>query len=476
MSTPLKVTEAYEKLKKEYPFYVALKKINGKYYLYKQTSHADENKKVKVITEYLGRVKDDGVFIKKVISKDTELENAKTLILARGGKVILPERTEEGEYLPVKELMSDEIDKKILTTLSMNARASLAFMGRQIGLSQNATYNRVKHLEEKYGIRYMAEINVEKLGFLPLLIMVKFIDKSPSIKEVIDALKDESRVQLVFTTKGDYDLVIYALAKNVTSEETIDTVVKLRMGGLIKYPGKWYVTLFWKHSLGYIPLRDEFIDSIKDNLLKREYAILKELNKNGIMDFTEIDKKYGFDNGRSQYTYYRLKEKGIISRITISEQELPIKYVGVILKEIIDEKKFRKNRVNSLLDILDETNFPTTKYILTGDYGNPDGSILFMPIFNPGHLEANVEKLSSFDLGLNIRTWIITNILLGSFCFRKFDLAYASQYGPLEREYGIKRPTMVDYEITGKAKIRGTKSKEFTIDLNKPTENLEEDD
>lgn len=462
MSVPLKVTEAYEKLKKEYPFYVALKKINGKYYLYKQTSHADENKKVKVITEYLGRVKDDGVFIKKVISKDTELENAKTLILARGGKVILPERTEEGKYLPVKELMSDEIDKKILTTLSMNARASLAFMGRQIGLSQNATYNRVKQMEKKYGIKYLAEIDVEKLGYLKIFIMVKFTDKLPSKQELIEALEKEPRVQLAFLTKGDNDLVIYALAKNTNSMETIDTIVNLRTGELLKYPARWTAVPFYEH-FGYVPLRDKFIDTLKEDLRKREYALLKELNKNGGENFTSIDKRYGFDLGRSQYTYYKLEKDGIIKRITMSMQKIPIKYTGMITKEIIDEDKFRKNRVLSLQDIIKDNNSPINKYSLTGDISNPDGSLLFIPELNEGTITSATESISQLDLGINLKMSIITDILVGTFCYRSFDILHSRQHKLLVEKYGFKESELLDYKETGRERRIRLKTNEIDI-------------
>ncbi len=452
---PEKVKVEYERLKKEYPFYVALKQINGKYYLYKQTSRTDENKKVKVTTEYLGRVIEDGTFMRKVVSKNVELENAKAIIMSRGGKVILPEKTDEGTFVPTKELTHDEIDQKILTTLSMNARASLAFMGRKISLSQTATYNRVKQLEKRYGIRYLVEVDIEKLGYLKFLIMVKFIDVHPPVEELKNAIEKEPRVQLAFLTNGDYDLVLYGLVRNVQSEEAIDIVASLRTGALAKYKSVWYTVPFYEH-FGFIPLRNDFINFIKKDLLKREYAILKELNNNGILDFTEIDKKHGFDPGSSRYTYYKLKERGVLRRITITLQNAPIRYMGMIFKELVDEEQFRKNRVSSLMNIIEETTYLTDKYCLTGDIGNPDGSLLFMPVYSNNDLDLAVEKLVQLDLGIKIKTLVVTSIILGSFCYRKYDYVHSKQHHILVQSYGHKQEEKINYEETGrKINIKG---------------------
>ncbi|MCW6160553.1 MAG: AsnC family transcriptional regulator [Candidatus Micrarchaeales archaeon] len=476
---PRIVRAAFNELKREYKFFTVLRQANGHYYVYRQTARWDKDaKKVKSKQEYIGKIEADGTFVKKSTSAEIDFEMAKKIVEEHGGEISFSGKPGQKPSAP-NELQPDLVDTKILTTLSMNARASMSFMGRRIGLSQNAIYNRIGQLEKRYGIRYMAEIDVERLGYLPFLITVKFLGPIPSREEIIKALKKDPRVQLAFTTKGDYDLVIYALSKSINSEETIDIVVSLRTGALIKYPAKWYTSTFWKHASGYIPLRDEFVDSLKGNLLKREYAVLKELNSNGKSDFTEIDKKYGFDKGRSQYTYYKLKESGVIKRITLSMQRVPIKYIGIILKEIIDEDKFRKNRVKSLLDIVQDSPLPVNKYILTGDYGNPDGSVLFMPVQNDGDLEANIENLAGLDLGLNFRTLIVTGILLGSFCLRKFDQAYATQYKPLEEQYHITRPEVIDYEASGRRKTASAKKgKEFIIEpqTDKYTEDLEEDD
>ncbi len=58
------------------------------------------------------------------------------------------------------EIRDKEIENKILTILSMNGRAPLSFIKDKIGLTKHPTYRRIKQIEEKYDIHYIAEIDV----------------------------------------------------------------------------------------------------------------------------------------------------------------------------------------------------------------------------------------------------------------------------------------------------------------------------
>lgn len=59
----------------------------------------------------------------------------------------------------------DVLDKKILDMLKMNARASFATIGKEVGLSAPAIGKRVKQMEEEGIIEgYALKVNHEKLG------------------------------------------------------------------------------------------------------------------------------------------------------------------------------------------------------------------------------------------------------------------------------------------------------------------------
>jgi Lrp/AsnC family leucine-responsive transcriptional regulator len=75
----------------------------------------------------------------------------------------------------------DQIDIRILTELQLNARVTLAELGRRVGLSAPAVGERVQRLEETGVITgYHAEIDPKTLGF-PVTIMVRV---RPAIREL----------------------------------------------------------------------------------------------------------------------------------------------------------------------------------------------------------------------------------------------------------------------------------------------------
>jgi Lrp/AsnC family leucine-responsive transcriptional regulator len=60
----------------------------------------------------------------------------------------------------------DQIDRKILQELAVDARVPFAELGRRVGLSPSAAAERVRQLESLEFIRgYRAEINLQALGY-----------------------------------------------------------------------------------------------------------------------------------------------------------------------------------------------------------------------------------------------------------------------------------------------------------------------
>ena len=456
------ILSTYKRVSNEYPSFVALKRINDKYYLYSQTTRYDKKeKKQKTVSKYLGRITAEGVFIKKSrTSEKDDLEIAKEVIEAHGGKVVLPETAGNNVQVAVKNLTLDEIDDRILTAMSMNARASAAFIETCMSLEQGAAESRIKQLEKRYGIRYVAEIDTEKLGYSKFMAFGRFLGKVPTVETIKTATKSIPNIQLVATLKGKYDLFMYILAKNNEELTAILTEIEL---GLSAYKMKLYNSHFHE-TYNFIPIRDEFLELVKSELKQRGYRLLKELNNNGDAKFAEIDKKYAQERGRSSYAYYGLINNGILKRVTINMSAAPIRGIGIVYASFIDWGKFAKNRSSLLLDISEDVKLPTSKYILVGDVGIPRGGIFFIPLFAEGDLECTKERLDKFKLGTSLDTYIVSKVIIGSFCIRKFDNGHSRQYDILVEKYGIPKRPYLNYHETGRMKkesqrrdIRGLK-------------------
>jgi DNA-binding Lrp family transcriptional regulator len=459
---PSEVAKVFGKLREESKSKIYLKAIGGRYYVYKESGRWDKEKKKTIVkSEYLGRILDNGTYVKKIAAYGDELERAKALILEKGGNITWPERKEGTEAVQLSNqapVEAGEIDTKLLMALSMNARASFAHIGKLVGLSPSATYARVKNLEKRYGIRYTAEIDLDKLGYTTHLILIKFQTEIPSMENLKEAVKKDPRIQLAFLTKGEYDLIIFVLTE--TGEEGRFGLYKQRDTLFTDYDARWYRAPVY-FTYNFIPIREEFFELLKAQVWKRtketprlpegrisygEYCVLYELVKNGVMDFSEIDRKYGFDRGMAQYTYHRLKEKQIIRRITMSMSNLPIKYLAVQYLENTNDKNWVEAKPKLLAHIIKETIRPTDYCALVGDAGTPNGSIFVIPLFSDEDLEKAEEELRSTIKNPKVTTSIVVSTLVNSLCFRKFDRTQSTQYNRLVDNYGFKNQPVIKYE------------------------------
>ena len=134
---PKKIADGFERLKKENPPRLVLKMINGKYYVYRERGVWLKNlRKNKTLSEYLGRVTDEGAFIKKALHARNDIGSAKALIEQHGGEIIWHKR-EDGEAIANTFQNSDvnQIDLKILTCLSMNARMPVPSIAKLAGIN-----------------------------------------------------------------------------------------------------------------------------------------------------------------------------------------------------------------------------------------------------------------------------------------------------------------------------------------------------
>ncbi|MCW6159525.1 MAG: hypothetical protein LVQ95_00340 [Candidatus Micrarchaeales archaeon] len=461
---PTKVKDAFAEVKKIYPFRIVLRSIYGKYYVYKDTGVYDKTmKKSRVISEYLGKITEEGKFIKKWASVENALERAKLLIKKHGGTVFLPREETNRIEFKNEEKNLNKVDASLLTVLSMNARADLAHYGKKLGLRSDATYNRIKQLEKRYSINYLPEIDASKLGYLQYIAFVKFRDKRPDMIKLTAIFHNESNVQFAVATSGKYDIIVIFLAKN--NSEASEFIYALRKKGEFSgYLSEWYLSTI-DLLYGCARVRANFFDQLIENepnenlrgkkaeMQRREYKVLKELCADGSVDFSKIDKKYGFDNGRADYTYTQLKDRGIIKRMTLTMSNLPIKHISIFIVKDLEATEWENGRELLFREIID---MPETalinKYSAVGTIGMPGGVIMILPIFREGYSLEIEGKIRKYIKHAEIEILTIEKTLAGSLCYRRFDNTYSKQYNRLVQEYGFKKLPIINYEETGRLK------------------------
>lgn len=454
---PEQVKTTLEVLKREYGSYLEIKFVNKRFSVFEATSKYDPTiGRSRKITRYLGWITEDGVMVParhrqpkpqeivKAIAREEAIQKMDLEVLSQ---VAQEERGAASKY-----------ENTILMNLSMNGRISHKTIAQRMGLKQTAAEYQIRKTEQKYNVVYPLEIDVNKLGYLEFVIFIKFLGTKPSREEIASEFEKQPIVQFCAILKGNYDIMLYVLTEKdfgIANSRLND----FRSTTLVKYPGEWDVKLAYTRY-GHFPVREKFFDLLdgkvwhrtkesprprENDLLYSEYVLLKELASTGNKNFTNIDAKYNFPRGRSQYTYYKLMEKGAIKRVTIN-MDPPVKSNAIIMMKRIDLYKFDKTRADWRMDVISYNENPTNKYSTILDIWDPDGSIRIAPLYKNQSIDMLIEELKTKTAGAEFDGAIISDVLIGKLCYRLFDNKYSSHYENLIKSGVIKQEPLTQYK------------------------------
>ena len=122
----------------------------------------------------------------------------------------------------------NNIDKRLLSLLRMNARMSTSELARQLGTSRSTVQSRLKRLEEKkiiggYTIQYGSDYE-RKL--ITAYVLIKVAQKLTG--KVYVSLNKIPQIRALYSISGDYDLIAVITAESTEELSTLlDEVVNL---------------------------------------------------------------------------------------------------------------------------------------------------------------------------------------------------------------------------------------------------------
>ena len=434
---PDKVRHVFEEMKNNGKRKLSLVFIKGNYYVNEYTTHfSGKYGRTITVSRYIGKIDPDGTFTEaKHRKQETMVKNVKEFI-----------SNKESISIQDKLMHPDNTDTAMLEILSADGRITITKLAKRLSMSVAACKYRLKRLEQRYSIRYTVEFGPRPFGFFRYIALVKFSHEKPDIEEFKKVLEKEPLVQMVLPLSGSYHFLLYFLAENTQLLE--DTIYRIRSAPTIsRFKAYWNVT-YISRAYGYVPMRQEFVDSLsekvwhksresprrnKDQLLEREYIVLKELNANGRINFSDLDAKYGLGAGASDYTYNRLVKNGIIERITINMMSIPMKYPMLFIAKQPDIEGFNAYRNEFRIKLITLPNTPTNKYAIMGDIGSPYGFLFIMPVYtSASEAEKELMDLSKQKIR-DIEGLIITDIALGSIGFRRAPIEITNQYKYLQK-------------------------------------------
>jgi DNA-binding Lrp family transcriptional regulator len=118
----------------------------------------------------------------------------------------------------------DEIDLALLRALSEDATQTAGALGRALGLSQPATWRRIKRLEEAGVLSHrVLDLDLDKLGFgVTVFVGVKLATKGRvSLDDFERAVSAIPEVQTVEHVLGFYDYRLRVVARDIADFERV---------------------------------------------------------------------------------------------------------------------------------------------------------------------------------------------------------------------------------------------------------------
>lgn len=118
----------------------------------------------------------------------------------------------------------DDTDRKLLRLMAEDASQGAGALGRKVGLSQPATWRRMKRLEEAGAIRRRrADLDLAKLGFgVTVFLGVKIATRGRgSVEDFERAVSAIPEVQTVEHILGLYDYRLRVTARDIADFERV---------------------------------------------------------------------------------------------------------------------------------------------------------------------------------------------------------------------------------------------------------------
>ena len=356
----------------------------------------------------------------------------------------------------MKEKNKEEIRKKILRRLSVDARVSMRNLADCLKTSKVNAYGLFNELSSAYGIKFVPEINIDNIGkwefikkarlrtkrgilsetveefpetgFNEYIMFVKFVGGLiPTDDEIMKAIGKSFVPQFVAKIKGEYNLVMYLVSRSY--EEA------LRFGNefgkkLDKYKMLTYTDRVWG-TFGFFPLSVEIIEQF--DIFDTYKNLLLGLSKSGRSMFSQMGRE--FDQGPAQmlYAYDRLIRTEILRRVTYYEEKPKCNINTLLTVRVTNAKAYEESKDTWFLRLVKEYNDKgrANECVFMCDVPNPKGMLVIGSFESHQGVVKFIAGMITSLKGVEIIQSRIGDVMLGHLGIRDFDMQYAKQYKSL---------------------------------------------
>ena len=213
------------------------------------------------------------------------------------------------------------LSRHILRDLCMDSRVTITELAEKYTVSRHVVKERIEALEREFALRYTIEPNYMALGFTEMHLLRMKFNKKPKPADLASIFAKSRVAQLVFTAKGDFDGVIFAVAKSPMEYSQWETAL---YGALSKYGANVVQSETNIFHLGFIPLDDKAIEA--SNLEPIYKKMLGIINDNSRISIRDLSKEMGVSEALTRYYFRELDKLKLIKRYTTVVTKSPMKY------------------------------------------------------------------------------------------------------------------------------------------------------
>lgn len=197
---------------------------------------------------------------------------------------------------------------RILREMYLNSRVSALRLSKKLHSNYYTVSKTLKELERANGLAYTLELDVRELGFLGIRVLAIKFEKAPDLKLLRKELQDDVFIQGAYLTKGDFDLLIYAMAMDERQYIIWEWTLRSVLG---RYEPQIFECTADKPVVGFFPLSTRTLRLAPD-LKSGERDVISALNDNSRMRINELADMTGISQVQVPRIMRRLMKKGTI--------------------------------------------------------------------------------------------------------------------------------------------------------------------
>ena len=114
----------------------------------------------------------------------------------------------------------DEVDRKIVSKLQLDGRATLQELAKDIGFTSMGAKKRLQKLKDQNCIQVSATLNSFSFKLSPAIVMLE-MENAEAMQNLLDRFRDCPRVINIFKTMGGYNLIGLVIAEDKDTLESI---------------------------------------------------------------------------------------------------------------------------------------------------------------------------------------------------------------------------------------------------------------